>query len=381
MRRLVPLCLAVWPALALAQEGPEAVLSELLQQQGIVEDRLAPAFLAEVPPAALTWVLRDVAAQVGTVEEITLDGSRFTITGAQATVRGTIALDDEGRIATLFFEPPEPVATSLDDATEGLTDLGADVAWLVTRGDETLTAHRADEALSVASAFKLGVLAALRSEIESGARDWADVVRLQDRHRSLPSGAMRDWPEGAPVTLQTAATLMIAESDNTATDLLIDTIGREAVAAALGQDRVLATREAFALMADPDAAAERSAADPDAAAQIAADAARVLPDPAAIGESGPEWQLSARDLCDLMDRIGDLDILSVNPGPVPVEDWAHFAFKGGELGDTYNLTAQVSDGQGPPVCAVLTVNGRTAPPARIIGAFRALLAAVREDGE
>lgn len=381
MRRLLPFCVALWPAMTLAQEDPEAVLSDLLQKQDIAEDRLAPAFRAEVPPAALTWVLGDVAAQVGRIEDIALDGSRFTITGTEAIVRGTIVLDGEGRIATLFFEPPEPIATSLDDATEGLTDLGADVSWLVTRGDETLAAHRADEALPVASAFKLGVLAALRAEVESGARDWADVVRLQDRHRSLPSGAMRDWPEGAPVTLQTAATLMIAESDNTATDLLIDTLGRKAVAAALGQDTVLTTREAFALRANPEAAANWPAANPEEAARIAAEAARDLPDLTAIGDDGPEWQLSARALCDLMDRVGDLDILSVNPGPVPRGDWAHVAYKGGELGGTYNLTAQVSVGQGAPICAVLTVNGRTAPPAQVVGAFRTLLSAAKEAGE
>lgn len=380
MRRLLALCLAVLPALALAQEDREAVLSGLLEQRDIAPDRLAPAFRAEVPPAALTWVLDDVVAQVGTVEDITLDGSRFTITGTQAVVRGTIALDDEGRIATLFFEPPEPVAETIDDVTEGLTELGADVAWLVTRGDETLAAHRADDVLSVASAYKLGVLAALRAEVESGARDWADVVRLQDRHRSLPSGAMQDWPEGAPVTLQTAATLMIAESDNTATDLLIDTLGREAVAEALGQDGVLTTREIFALRADPDAAAAWRAADPEEAARIAAEAARDLPDLAAIGDEGPDWQLSARALCELMEQVGDLDILSVNPGPVPPDDWAQIAYKGGELGDAYNLTALVSDGRAP-VCAALTVNGRTAPPAEIVGAFRALLAAAREAGE
>ncbi|TGD44549.1 hypothetical protein EEB11_02875 [Pseudotabrizicola sediminis] len=79
----------------------------------------------------------------------------------------------------------------------------------------------------------------------AGQRDWADVVRLDSHNTSLPSGLMQDWPVGSSVTLHTATLLMIAESDNTATDLLIDLLGRDRIAARLGlatQD-LLTTRE------------------------------------------------------------------------------------------------------------------------------------------
>ncbi|TGD67441.1 hypothetical protein EYC08_01910 [Tabrizicola sp. WMC-M-20] len=82
-------------------------------------------------------------------------------------------------------------------------------------------------------------------QMTAGQRDWADVVRLDSHHISLPSGLMQDWPVGSSVTLHTAALLMIAESDNTATDLLIDLLGRDRIAARLGlatQD-LLTTRE------------------------------------------------------------------------------------------------------------------------------------------
>ena len=382
MRWLLPFVLAVWPALALAQEDPAAVLSGLLERQDIAADRLAPAFREEVPLPALGYVLRDVTTQLGPVEDISVTDTNFTVTGADGTVRGVISLDDEGRIETLFFQPVEVASRPMDETVATLGTLGDEVSWLVRRGDETLAAQGADAALAVGSAFKLGVLAALRDEIEAGARNWSDVVQLRDRHRSLPSGDLRNWPEGAPLTLQTAATLMIAESDNTATDLLIDTLGREAVAAALGQDDVLTTREAFALMADPEAASEWRAAAPDAKAEIAAAAAETLPDALTVDTDAPiGWRLSAERLCTLMEQVGDLPLMSVNPGPVAAADGARLAYKGGELGSTFNLTARVVPVDGPPICAVLTVNGRDASRADVVDGFRNLLSAAEEAAE
>ncbi|MFM7808971.1 MAG: serine hydrolase, partial [Planctomycetota bacterium] len=51
--------------------------------------------------------------------------------------------------------------------------------------------------------------------------------------KSLPSGQLQEWPDGSPVTLATAANLMISRSDNTATDLLMHALGREHVEAML----------------------------------------------------------------------------------------------------------------------------------------------------
>lgn len=44
-----------------------------------------------------------------------------------------------------------------------------------------------------------------------------------------PTGRLQDEPTGTSVTVAEAADLMIAISDNTATDLLIDLVGRDAV--------------------------------------------------------------------------------------------------------------------------------------------------------
>ncbi len=44
-----------------------------------------------------------------------------------------------------------------------------------------------------------------------------------------------------------------------------------------------------------------------------------------------EWHLSVKRLCELMARVQDLDVMSVEPGPgVPHPDsWERVAYKGG----------------------------------------------------
>ena len=79
------------------------------------------------------------------------------------------------------------------------------------------------------STFKLATLTALRRDIEKKKRAWTDVVTLRPEVRSLPSGILRDWPDGSPLTLYALAALMISKSDNTATDALIGLLGRDAI--------------------------------------------------------------------------------------------------------------------------------------------------------
>ena len=98
--------------------------------------------------------------------------------------------------------------------TAALKALPGEVAYLVEQEGEVLAAHRADDKLAVGSAFKLAVLLALHERIESGAADWADVIRLKPGHVSLPSGFLQRMPPGSPLTLHSLAAAMIAESDS-----------------------------------------------------------------------------------------------------------------------------------------------------------------------
>ncbi|MBN9887910.1 serine hydrolase [Salipiger abyssi] len=362
-----------------AAQSPETVLRGLWRE-GAAETTIAPVFLNQVPRATLNDILSGLRTQFGPVQEIAPAPEGYTVITESHRVPARIGLDAEGRVAMLWFGTPEPRVADLAAAEALLADLGQDVAWLALRDGETLAAHRAGERLAVGSAFKLGVLSVLVEEIAAGRRDWADVVRIGARHRSLPTGRLQDFPEDAPVTLHTAALAMIAESDNTATDLLLDTLGRDAVAARLGlaPGDLLSTREFFGLKADADLRTEWLAADTSDRPALAARAARVLPPVAAV--TGPhvdglEWHLPLERLCALGAPLAELPLMQVNPGPVPPgAPWTRIAYKGGSETGVLNFTALLRDADGRDYCAALTVNdpGTVALDAAI-GAFGAFL--------
>src|SRR5690606_10321134 len=89
--------------------------------------------------------------------------------------------------------------------------------------------YNADRHFGIGSAFKPYILSTPARQVAAGERSWSDVVPITTMDH--PTGASRDWPEGAPVTLHTLASLTISVSDNTATDNLLSVPGRGALEA------------------------------------------------------------------------------------------------------------------------------------------------------
>lgn len=362
-------------ALPAGAETPGEVLKQLLSDTPATADEFSPDFLAQVPLTQLQPVLDATRAQLGPVTGIEMDGDSALVETDTATMKARIALDAEGRVTMLFFELPSPKTASFDQARSQLLALGDKVAWLVRRDGAVIEAESADEPLAVASAFKLGVLAVLRDDIAAGRHNWADVVTLEARHKSLPTGEMQNFPDGSPVTLHTTALEMIYQSDNTATDLLIDTLGRARVAERLGLARLLTTRELFALKADAGARVAWLAGDDSAAGR----AAETLPEAGAASGSyvpGLEWNIPLTRLCDLIEPMADEPVLQVNPGPV-AGDWQSVAYKGGSETGVLNFTTALIDAKRHRYCVALTVNGGAADLTAGVAAFRTLLAASR----
>ena len=72
-----------------------------------------------------------------------------------------------------------------------------------------------------------------------------------------------------------------------------------------------------------------------------------------------EWHYSVRDLCRLMERVGSLPLMSVNPGVAEASDFAHVAYKGGSDAGVLNLTTAVTTRRGTHFCFSATVNSTT----------------------
>lgn len=346
----------------------------VFQGRTAAEDVFDDAFLAQVPPAQLEQINRQLTAQFGDiigVESLEANGPTsakivFRFERALGTASMNITEAEPFKVNGLLLQTFDPIDDDLAKIRTELEALPGSVGVLFTPLDPSAKAVFSlndDDQFAIGSTFKLYILSALARSIENGERNWSDIVTIN--RRSFPSGMMQNWPEDAPVTIQTLATMMISISDNTATDILLHELGRNAVESELlSSDHsqpgrtlpFLSTLELFALKGSPSNAAKYLAADDvgkrrillDFEDDVGGDPDQITPprfsSPTQIDTL--EWFASARDIQSILQRITDLadptarTILAVsNAMPeARVKDWSYVGYKGGSEPGVLNLT-------------------------------------------
>jgi beta-lactamase class A len=93
--------------------------------------------------------------------------------------------------------------------------------------------YRAGEPMPTASLIKLAVMVEAYRQAEAGRIDLAKPLTLRKEDQVPGSGILTQLTPGATLSLRDAVRLMIALSDNTATNLVLDQIGLEATAATM----------------------------------------------------------------------------------------------------------------------------------------------------
>lgn len=192
--------------------------------------------------------------------------------------------------------------------------------------------------LPLASVAKLMILDAVLELVAADVLAWSDGLVLAEQHRSLPPGDLARAPAGTTVTVEDAVERMLLHSDNTASDLLLDAVGRGAVervyaeiSGGIPPGPFWSTREVFEL-----GWGTGSGGTIDEARR--ADVARRPLSTSALDVTGARWQvgldwfLTPVQACDLgarlYERWGDLppgvrsavavaDVLLRKPGGVP----------------------------------------------------------------
>lgn len=379
--------LAVLPVrVVLGDEGPlDAVLMQraadvqkLFAANSDGYDKLfAPAFRKEVPDLALAQIFKKYFTNYGAVSAVKLreklapGAGKFTFTFAKGfTAPVTVAVDSNAphKITGLWIGLAVRSAGSIEELMEDLGAFPGTTSFCALRLDgpspQPVAIYNADKPLAIGSTFKLYVLAELVREIHAQKRHWDDVVRLQDQRKSLPPGGMARWPAGSPVTLHTLAVAMISQSDNTAADHLLYTLGRKNVesilkvtgnSAGLRNEPFLSTAEMFKLKYTPRLAEQYFAADlagrramlANQIASIDLRSISVSPQPRMIDRL--EWFASTEDLCHVMKWLWQNTarpptdaaraILSINPGlDVPANRYDYVGYKGGSEAGVLNLT-------------------------------------------
>ena len=84
---------------------------------------------------------------------------------------------------------------------------------------------KGDTPFPAASIIKIPVLISLFKTIEAGKFSKNDKIPLEEYYRSEGSGSLQYKPEGYSLTIDDLARLMITESDNSSTNMLMSAIG------------------------------------------------------------------------------------------------------------------------------------------------------------
>ena len=346
-----------------------AAMNGELQSDEEIKAHLHPTFIEQLPVADFAELLSQLVAlgpwdfngYLG--EPVALDGYAL-VNGPGNDFQVIVGLEAEApnRFMTLLFAPYTAPSLRLDDfdeideiVTDSAPQVSFQVAEITDGTCSPIHGVNADQSLAIASVFKLWVLLELAERIADGELSWDDRLAISDNLKSLPSGTLQVEEAGLEIDLKTYAAKMIALSDNTATDHLIELLGRENVEARIAATGhaspernmpLLLTRELFYL--------KLAASEDELAAYIAADSAgrRAILDemvvdldlvdpnrlavPTAI--DSVEWFASAVNLCGVMAALyqaGEndpivLEILAASSGADLNPDiWPFVGYKGG----------------------------------------------------
>lgn len=119
------------------------------------------------------------------------------------------------------------------DITEAMAELlvrpNVSVAWSVSLRNGRKLEYHSDVSMEAGSTFKAIAAAACCRQVERGNLDWQTLLVIRPDDRVPASVATEGRPDGTTMSLDEAVQVMLADSDNTATDLVIRTIGHDAI--------------------------------------------------------------------------------------------------------------------------------------------------------
>jgi len=356
---------AIAPLAAEATPEKEALMKVFTHPPDQRKDLFAESFLDQVPIDNINSIIAQYKSNLGELESIKSGEGPYTLIFEKGTAPSRISLDTEGKIAGLWFGNWTLKSDTLENLVSELRSLDSSVSLYLSKNGEEIYSLNAEEKMAVGSTFKLYVLQALYDRFESDV--WDKVVWLKRKDMSLPSGILQDWPVGTPVTVKTLSNLMISQSDNTATDILIDLVGRKYLEQNTNPKNrpFLTTIEAFNLKYGVDSATRKDYMTGNTKQKreilesfqgLGVSASQVTASTPTLIEE-VEWFFSTEELASIIYDLREANEIYINPGLATKSDWYRAGYKGGSEGGVLQYTHLLQKSKNSPVYVIsLTAN-------------------------
>lgn len=351
-------------------EGDKTMFKELFTHKEVnIGELFRESFLKQVPEASIVQILNNYRDKLGSFKNAEKSQDGYNLVFTKGTAPAKINLDNKGEISGLWFGAVSLFEDNFTDILSEFEKIEGDVSIYITSDnqDEILT-YNENQKLAVGSTFKLYVLKTLYKTIEGKEKSWDDIIQLKNENMSLPSGILQSWPLQSPLTVSTMANLMISLSDNTATDHLIDYIGREKI-----EDYVddynkpfLKTIEAFKLKygVSSDLRMRYIEGNIETKEDVLSE---IKNEDVVISDISDEvsfinyieWFFSTKELCQTIYDLKDTQELRLNPGLVSKNNWYFAGYKGGSEPGVLQYTHILQKEVDAPIYAVsVTVNNK-----------------------
>ncbi|MBS3765380.1 serine hydrolase [Candidatus Bipolaricaulota bacterium] len=328
-------------------------------------DLFAESFLNQVPISNINNIITQYKSKLGELESIKSGEGPYTLIFEKGTAPSRVSLNTEGEIAGLWFGNWTLKSDTLDKLVSELKDLDSSVSLYLSKNGEELYSLNKEEKMAVGSTFKLYVLQALYDKFESDV--WNKVVWLKKKDISLPSGVLQDWPVGTPITVKTLSNLMISQSDNTATDILIELVGKKYLEQNTNPRNrpFLTTVEAFNLKYGVDSTIRKDYVTGNTRQKreilesfqgLRVSASQVTASTPTLIEE-VEWFFSTKELAEIIYDLRDAGEIYINTGLATKSDWYRAGYKGGSEGGVLQYTHLLQKSKDSPVYVIsLTAN-------------------------
>lgn len=146
--------------------------------------------------------------------------------------------------AAMAQTPPSRNSQSLDSRVSAEVAPFKGKVYLFAKNLETgrTYSYNGDERVRTASTIKIPVMIEVFARVADGKAKWTDELVLTKAARYSGSGILPELSDGLRLTLQDCVRLMMTLSDNTATNMVLDYIGTDAVNARMNSLGFKSTR-------------------------------------------------------------------------------------------------------------------------------------------